>query len=79
MFADLSLGHILIIMLIVMLVFGSKRLPEMGASMGKGIREFKRSLKEVQDTIDTPEPATPVVRRLETPVLDDREPKKLSE
>jgi len=78
MFADLSLGHLLIIMLIVLFVFGSKRLPELGNSMGQGIREFKKGMREVQETIDAPEPASPV-RRLETPNLDDREPKKLSQ
>jgi Sec-independent protein translocase protein TatA len=32
-------------------VFGAKRLPEIGASMGKGIREFKNSFKETQDMV----------------------------
>ena len=79
MFADLSLGHILIIMLIVMLVFGSKRLPEMGASMGKGIREFKRSLREVQGTLDAPDPDPQTPRHLDAVSMADGEPKKLSE
>jgi sec-independent protein translocase protein TatA len=36
--------HILILAVIVMLVFGSKRLPEIGKSLGTGIREFKGSV-----------------------------------
>jgi sec-independent protein translocase protein TatA len=35
---------ILLIVLILVLLFGAKRLPELGASLGKGIREFKGSL-----------------------------------
>jgi sec-independent protein translocase protein TatA len=37
-------------------VFGAKRLPEIGASMGKGIREFKKSLTDVNRSITEPEP-----------------------
>jgi sec-independent protein translocase protein TatA len=36
--------HILILAVIVMLVFGAKRLPEIGKSLGHGIREFKGSV-----------------------------------
>jgi sec-independent protein translocase protein TatA len=36
--------EIAILLVIVLLVFGPKRLPEMGRSMGKGMREFKNSL-----------------------------------
>ena len=43
--------EILVIMLVVLLLFGAKRLPEMGSSIGKGIREFKRSISDTQDAI----------------------------
>jgi len=49
---NLGFSELLVILVIVLLVFGAKRLPEMGAAMGKGIREFKRSLKDVQDNIE---------------------------
>ena len=39
-----SLWEILILLLVVLLVFGPKRLPEMGKSLGKGMREFKDSI-----------------------------------
>jgi sec-independent protein translocase protein TatA len=48
MFGDLSFSHILILLLILVLVFGAKRIPEIGSSIGQGIKEFKRSLKEVE-------------------------------
>ena len=48
---NLGFTEILIILLVVLLLFGAKRLPEVGASIGKGIREFKRSLSDTQDAI----------------------------
>lgn len=46
MFGNLGFPEILIILLIVLLLFGAKRIPEIAGSMGKGIREFKRNLNE---------------------------------
>ncbi|HDT14917.1 MAG TPA: twin-arginine translocase TatA/TatE family subunit, partial [Firmicutes bacterium] len=37
------------------LIFGAKRLPEVGRSMGKAFREFKKGVKEVKDDIDAGE------------------------
>jgi len=48
---NLGFTEIMIILLVVLLLFGAKRLPEVGASIGKGIREFKRSLTDTQDAI----------------------------
>jgi sec-independent protein translocase protein TatA len=49
--ANLGFTEIMLILLVVLLLFGAKRLPEVGASFGKGIREFKRSLSDTQDAI----------------------------
>ncbi|HYZ19717.1 MAG TPA: twin-arginine translocase TatA/TatE family subunit [Gaiellaceae bacterium] len=40
----IGIWEILILLLVVLLVFGPKRLPEMGRSLGKGMREFKDSV-----------------------------------
>ncbi|MFL5448171.1 MAG: twin-arginine translocase TatA/TatE family subunit [Gemmatimonadales bacterium] len=48
---NLGMWEILVILLVVLLLFGAKRLPEMGSSIGKGIREFKRSIADTQDAI----------------------------
>jgi sec-independent protein translocase protein TatA len=45
--------HIAILLVVVMLVFGAKRLPEMGRSLGSGLRGFKESITGE----GTPEPA----------------------
>jgi sec-independent protein translocase protein TatA len=51
MFGNLGFGEIVGILVICLLIFGSRRLPEIGASFGKGIREFKRSLTDAQDAV----------------------------
>jgi sec-independent protein translocase protein TatA len=48
---NLGFTEIMIIVVVVLLLFGAKRLPEVGASIGKGIREFKRSLTDTQEAI----------------------------
>ena len=44
--------EIVVILIIALVVFGPKRLPELGRSMGKGIREFKNSLTSDKDDDD---------------------------
>ena len=44
----LSPWELLIVFLAILLLFGAKRLPEIGSSLGKGIREFKTSIKDVE-------------------------------
>ena len=46
MFGNLGIGELLIIMVVILLLFGAKRIPEIAGSMGKGIREFKRNVNE---------------------------------
>jgi sec-independent protein translocase protein TatA len=43
-FGSIGAGELLILLLVVLLVFGPKRLPEMGRSLGRGMREFKNSV-----------------------------------
>src|SRR5690349_12127248 len=45
----ISPWELLILLLVVLLVFGPKRLPEMGRSLGKGLREFKDSISSKDD------------------------------
>jgi sec-independent protein translocase protein TatA len=46
---NIGLPEIAIILVIALIVFGPKRLPELGRSMGRGIREFKNSLSSDKD------------------------------
>jgi sec-independent protein translocase protein TatA len=47
--------EIAIVLIIVLIIFGPKRLPELGQSMGRGIREFKGSLSGDKDKDDPEE------------------------
>jgi sec-independent protein translocase protein TatA len=82
MFGNLGVWEILMILVVVMLLFGAKRLPEMGSSIGKGIREFKRSLSDTQDAVMKPEDQ-PLSRQLDAPPTaappSGGEPKRLSQ
>lgn len=52
----LSMWEIVLIFMVVLLLFGAKRLPEIGSSIGKGIREFKGSLREIEGELKLPPP-----------------------
>jgi sec-independent protein translocase protein TatA len=47
--------HILLLLVVVLLVFGAKRLPEMGRSLGSGLRGFKDSLSGQPEAAPSPE------------------------
>ena len=49
--------HLLIVLVIVVLLFGAKRLPELGKSLGTGIREFKTGISEIHADSENEPPA----------------------
>lgn len=53
----LSLGHLLIV-LVVVLLFGSRRLPELGTALGKGMRAFRKGIEGKPDS-PPPDPKGP--------------------
>ncbi len=56
---NLGFGELLLIFLVIMLVFGSSKLPQLGDALGKGIRNFKKASAE-DDSIDvTPKKELP--------------------
>lgn len=48
---NLGAGEILLIVLVILILFGSKKIPELAQGIGKGMREFKKALNEVQEDI----------------------------
>jgi len=50
----LGVGELLLIFAVLLLVFGAKRLPELGGALGKGIREFKHSIREIEGELTRP-------------------------
>ncbi len=45
--------EIILILLIVLLLFGAKRIPDLAKSLGKGVKEFKKGLKDIESTDET--------------------------
>jgi len=57
MLGNLGFPEIMIILVIVLLLFGAKRIPEIAGSMGKGIKEFKKTSKQILEDDDEEKPA----------------------
>ncbi len=50
-----SMGHWLIVLAVIVLLFGAKKIPELAKGLGKGIKDFKEAVKEDEKTDDTKE------------------------
>ena len=53
MFGSIGMPELILIFVVALLVFGPKKLPEIGKSLGKGLAEFKRASDELKKTIET--------------------------
>ena len=54
---EIGIAGLVVILIVALLVFGPKRLPEIGRSLGKGMREFKDSVTGQDDKAELPPPA----------------------
>lgn len=50
---DLGMQELIVIFVVALIVFGPKRLPELGQTIGKGIGELKRAMQGVKDQVDS--------------------------
>ena len=63
---DIGLQELILIFVVALLVFGPKNLPQLGRSLGRAMREFRRASDEFKETIETnlemnePDPAPPI-------------------
>jgi len=51
---NLGFGELMVILVIVLVLFGARRVPEIGASIGKGIREFKKNISDIDREVRDP-------------------------
>lgn len=51
MFGSLGATEIILIIVAIILLFGAKKIPELAQGVGKGMREFKKAVKEVEEDI----------------------------
>jgi sec-independent protein translocase protein TatA len=79
---NLGGGEIILILLLVLILFGAKKLPELAKGLGQGIKEFKKATKEVTDEIhnavEENHYSAPPPRQIEQPmpVTEPTEPAK---
>ena len=63
LFLNLGMGEIVLIALVVLLLFGGKKIPELMSGLGKGVKSFKRGMQETEEELkkamDEPEPEKP--------------------
>ena len=68
MFGEIGFDKLLLLLVVFLLLFGAKRIPEIGRSLGKGIREFKGSLAGLDEPLESVADAVAIepnaVRRL---------------
>ncbi|HYQ86124.1 MAG TPA: twin-arginine translocase TatA/TatE family subunit [Bacteroidota bacterium] len=65
MFGNLGTPEILVIGLVILVLFGAKRIPEFMQGLGKGVREFRKAAKDIQEEIEKP---------VEQKKIDDKRP-----
>jgi TatA/E family protein of Tat protein translocase len=74
---DIGMPELIVIFIVALLVFGPKKLPELGKALGKGLGELKKALQDVKDTVgeefketteDIRGAVTDVKRQIETEV-----------
>ena len=53
MLGGIGTWEILLIFLVILLMFGAKRIPEIARGIGKGVTEFKKGVRDIQDEIET--------------------------
>lgn len=52
MLGRIGTPELLVVMGLVLLIFGPKKLPEIGRSFGKGLKEFRQATKEIKESVD---------------------------
>jgi len=64
--------ELVIIMFIILLIFGAKKLPELAQGLGKGIREFKKASNDIQEELSMDRPDEQIKNNVDDKKRDDK-------
>jgi len=81
MFGNIGFPELLVILIIALLVFGPKKLPEVGRSIGKALREFRKTSDEIKEKIEEEihaEEFRDIKEEINKQVEEDEEGQKIS-
>ena len=63
MLGNLGTGEIILILLIVLIFFGAKKIPELAQGLGKGMREFRKAARDIQDEVENPDESKKIEKK----------------
>ena len=52
MFGNIGTGEIILILVVLLIFFGARKIPELAQGLGKGMREFRKAAKDIQDEVN---------------------------
>ncbi|MGB8658620.1 MAG: twin-arginine translocase TatA/TatE family subunit [Candidatus Zixiibacteriota bacterium] len=58
MFGGIGAQELILILLVVLILFGSKKIPEVARGLGRGMTEFKKAMREAENEVTKPQPPT---------------------
>lgn len=53
MFGNFGVGELIVIFLVILVLFGSKKIPDLAQGVGKGMKEFRKAIKDVEDEVSS--------------------------
>jgi TatA/E family protein of Tat protein translocase len=68
---SIGMPELIVIFLVILLLFGSKRLPELARGLGKGIREFKKATSELKDELDISDIEKDITKEITKDITQD--------
>lgn len=75
----IGIPELIVIFVIALLIFGPKKLPELGKALGKGIAEFKKASQEIKESIELDERKEDLKKFLDPSIIETAETKKEEE
>ena len=63
---NLGTGEVILIVFVLLLLFGGRKIPELMKGLGKGVRSFKQGMNEITDEINAPAPQSDDKRKQES-------------